>query len=162
MKLWMVLTLALLVVGCSSATHALSPAPKPTLSAIDVYINETTDYYESLASATALVKSRLADEQKDAALFGKPEWRDALIGALQRIRRDYQTVSQAPPPIGTEEYHTAMIQAESHTDQAAALLLAWLDDKDGAKFEQAQQEMATAESGLAQAQKVLDALMKNK
>ena len=54
MRAMLVAWLCVLVVGCASAPSLLGPTPKPTLRAIDVYMNETSDYFESMASSTAL------------------------------------------------------------------------------------------------------------
>lgn len=45
------LTLALFCVGCSAAGITPAAAAQPTLSAVQVYMNETDDYYESIAAA---------------------------------------------------------------------------------------------------------------
>lgn len=162
MRATLVAWLCILVVGCASAPSLLGPTPKPTLRAIDVYMNETSDYFESMASSTALLKTRIASEQQDTGLFNDSNWRTEMTGALRRIRRDYQTVTNAPPPLGTEAYHNAMIAAESHTDKAAELLLAWLEDKDDAKMKQALNELNISDAGLAQAQGILNTLLKAK
>jgi hypothetical protein len=162
MKLIAIGLLCLFLVGCGAAPALLGPTPKPTLRAIDVYMNETGDYFESLASSTALVKTRIAAEQQDTKLFDDLSWRKEITGALNRIRRDYQTVTNAPPPVGTEAYHNAMIDAEAHTARAADLLLAWLADRDDAKMKQALSELNISEAGLAQAQGILNSLLKDK
>ncbi len=135
-------------------------APKATLTAIQVYLNETDNYTESLAASTALVKSRLADEQKDASLFSDKFWRDSLVGALGQIHSDYSTLSLTPLPQGTGDYHNAVMAAEAHTDNAALFLLAWLDNKDDSNLKQALQEFDLSAKGLAEAQKILDGLQK--
>ncbi len=156
------LAVALICASCAPAALAPRPTPKPTLSAIQVYMNETSGFYESIAAATSLIKTRIAEEQKNQLLFDDKTWRRDMIGALHRIRTDFQTVSHAPPPQGAEEYHNAMIQAEANTNAAAESLQAWLDSRDEEKLNQALQQLAASDAGLAQAQKLLDTLLKSK
>lgn len=162
MRLGLALLGCFLLVACvpGKTLGPLAAAPKATLTAIQVYLNETDNYTESLASSTALVKTRLADEQKDASLFVDKFWRDSLAGALRQIHSDYSTLSLTPLPQGTEDYHNAVMAAEAHTDKAALLLLEWLDNKDDGKLKQAQQEFDISAQGLAEAQKILDGLQK--
>ncbi len=160
MKFTPVVALTILLVACSGGVFPGQAAPKPTLTAIDVYMNETSDYYESLAASTITVKNQLAADQKDLSLFDDQNWRMIITKALNQIRKDYHTVSTAPPPQGIEAYHQAMIQAEAHTDHAASLLLAWLNDKDPAKLSEATGEFAAADAGLKQAQAILDTLLR--
>ncbi len=162
MKLLLVVLTCCLLAACSQAP-ALGPlaaAPEATLTAIQVYLNETDNYTESLASSTALIKTRIADEQKDAGLFNDKFWRDSLTNALKQIHSDYSTLSLTPLPQGTEKYHNSVMAAEAHTDNAALLLLTWLDTKDDANLAQAQHELDLSEQGLAEAQRILDALQK--
>jgi hypothetical protein len=157
-----VFLVALSGVGCAPLGLASSPTPKPTATAIEAYMYETSDYYESLAAATDLIKKRIAEEQNNSSLFDDKTWRQDMAGALQRIHRAFQTVSHAPPPQGTEEYHQAMIEAETHTNAVADFLQAWLDSRDEGKLKQAQQELAASDVAHAQAQKMLDDLLKGK
>jgi hypothetical protein len=159
-KVRLVLTLFALVVGCASSGLPLPATPKPTLTAIEVYLNETDDVSESLATGDRIVREQLSAEKAEPSLLANQPWRDTLTKNLLQIRKDYQTLTQAWAPAGSEEYHQALTAAESHADKAAELLVAWLDDKDEAKYEQAAAELKTEEAGLEQAQQVLDSLQK--
>ncbi len=160
MKVALLLGFCLVFVGCAAPGLALQPTPKPTPTALDVYLAETDPVSESLATGERIVKEQLDAEQKDATLFDNSQWRDTLTKNLRQVRQDYQTLSQAWPPAGSEPYQKALVAAEAHSDQAAALLLTWLDDKDAAKYQQAMQELQAAAAGLEQAQQVLDTLTK--
>jgi hypothetical protein len=160
MKVWLVLTLFALIAGCAPSGLPFLATPKPTLTAIDVYLNETDGVSESLATGNRVVREQLNAQQTDPSLLANQPWRDTLTKNLRQIRLDYQTLSQAWAPPGSEQYHQALTAAESHSDKAAELLLAWLDDKDEAKYEQAVKELKAEEAGLAQAQQLLESLQK--
>jgi hypothetical protein len=160
MKLRLVLTLFALVVGCAPSGLPFLATPKPTLTAIEVYLNETDGISESLATGERIVREQLNAEQTAPSLLADQSWRDTLTENLRQIRKDYQTLSQAWAPAGSEQYHQALTAAESHADKAAELLLAWLDDKDQTKYEQATKELKAEEAGLEQAQQLLDSQKK--
>ncbi len=156
------LVIALSFVGCAPSAFAPRPTARPTLTAIRVYMNETSGYYESLAAATVLIKARIDEEQKNPSLFDDKTWQRDVAGALRRIRDDFATVAHAPPPQGAEEYHQAMIQAEANTNAAAQSLQAWLDSRDEVKLKQALQQLAASDAGLERAQKLLNSLLETK
>ncbi len=156
MKVWFVFVLGVLVVSCASTGLPFQPTPTPTLSAIDVYLNETDGISESLATGARIVREQVQAEQNDPTLLTNQAWRDTLTKNLRQIRQDYQTLTQAWAPAGSEQYQQAYDAAEAHLDKASELLLAWLDDKDQTKYEQALQELKAEEAGLAQAQQLLN------
>jgi hypothetical protein len=160
MKVWLVLTLFALVVGCAPSGLPFLATPKPTLTAIDVYLNETDGVSESLATGERIVREQLNAEQTEPSLLADQPWRDTLTKNLRQIRQYYQTLSQAWAPAGSETYYQALTAAEAHADKAAELLLAWLDDKDDTKYEQAAKELKAEAAGLEQAQQLLDSLQK--
>jgi hypothetical protein len=160
MRVWLVLSLVVLAAGCAPSAIVPGPTPRPTFTAIEVYLNETDPISESLATGARVMKEQLSAEEADPRLLTDPSWRDTMTKDLRQLREDYQTLTQAWAPPGSEQYHQALTAAEAHTDKAAQLLLAWLDDRDAAKLTQAMQEMKLEETQLAQAQQLLDSLLK--
>ena len=161
MKCWLVLALAVLFSGCSSVVLPFqAPTPRPTLSAIDVYLSETDDHMESMFVYNNDLTDQLNAEQKDATLLTNSQWRASITKSLKGLDMEYQALQQLPPIAGTEQYSAAVLAAEAHTDNAAQLLLAWLDDHDKTKYQQALQELDAAKAGRDSEQPILDSLLK--
>lgn len=161
MKPLLILAWAVLLSGCASvALPFAAPTPRPTLSAIEVYLSETDDHMESMFVYTSDLTDRLKAEQKDATLFINSQWRDSVTKSLKGLRMEYQELQKVPPIEGTERYSAAVLAAEAHTDSAAQLLLAWLDDQDNTKYQQAMQELDAAKAGRDSEQAILDSLLK--
>ena len=160
MKYSLVIVIFVFLVACTPGAFPFLATPAPKLSPVERYLEGVSDRFESLGSTTRTTEQQLAALAKDQNLFKDKSWRDTLTRALLLMRKDYRIIAETLPPPAAQEYHAIILQAEVHSDRAAELLLAWLDDRDDAKYRQALLEFEIAERGVNGAQPILDALLK--
>lgn len=155
----MVVIASIWVAACSPGGLLGTATPtRQYTSPIDAYLIEIDGDFESIDSSIRTIRAQIATWDKDPSQTSNQAWRDTLKAALLQLRQDYQTLVDFQPPPQVMPYHKAVLDADAHADKAAILLLAWLDDHDQQKYQEAIQELSAEEAGLAQAQKILDTL----
>lgn len=159
MIICIVAILACIVAACSPGGILAQATPTRAYSSpIDAYLIEVDGDFESMDSSIRSVRAQLAALDKDPSQAQDPAWRATLTSALLQLRQDFQTIMDFQPPSEVLSYHKAILDADSHADKAAALLLTWLDDHDQEKYTRAVRELDAEEAGLGPAQKILDSL----